>query len=354
MCKRICEDLVKRGHSVNVVSMGLAGLPDAQDIDGVKIYRLAVGRKLPNMSYPLEHLRFLWKGRKFLREHMKSESYDVIHCHFIISTGILARWVSKKYRIPFIMTAHGSDLPNYNPDRFSLIHQITPIWIRSLLKACASITTTSEFLAGLIRPYMPENKRDVVVIPNGIDIPKQTQDKENIILSTGRMLRRKGFHNLIEAVSELNIDYEVHICGDGPEMNLLKSLAPKSKTKIVLHGWLDSSSEKYKNLLAKAKIFSLVSEFENASVSILEAMSSSCATITSNHSGTAEMVADSGILLPAYDSQALAHTLHELVKDEERIQELASKARRRASEKYSWERIVDSYEGELQKASTKS
>ena len=47
---------------------------------------------------------------------------------------------------------------------------------------------------------------------------------EKIILSTGRLLPRKGFQHLIQAVSNEDIGYDVHICGDGPMMNELKKI----------------------------------------------------------------------------------------------------------------------------------
>ena len=50
---------------------------------------------------------------------------------------------------------------------------------------------------------------------------------------------------MIKAVSDSDIGYEVHICGDGPMMNELQALAKESKTKIVFHGWINNNSEKY-------------------------------------------------------------------------------------------------------------
>lgn len=41
------------------------------------------------------------------------------------------------------------------------------------------------------------------------------------------------------------IGYEIHICGNGPMMEKLKYLQKNSKTKVVLHGWLDNKSLEY-------------------------------------------------------------------------------------------------------------
>lgn len=349
VCGRICEELVKRYHQVTVLTMGFGDLAQHEVLNGVEIHRIDVRRREPNMSYPLEHLRFLRKGRKFMKSFMRGRTFDVIHCHFIISTGILAGWVSKKYRIPFVMTAHGSDLPGYNPDRFSMIHWVTPIWIRSLLKACSSITAPSHFLSSLISPHMPQG-RSVEFIPNGIDYPGQNKEKANIILSTGRLLPRKGFQDLIKAVSDEDLGYEVHICGDGPEMDTLETLASTSKTKVILHGWLDNKSDRYINLLSSAKIYCLVSKFENASIAILEAMANACAIITSDESGTAEMVAEAGIKLPFNDVQALSSKLKMLVKNDDIRKKYGTEASKRAISTYMWKDIISSYEMTLRKA----
>ncbi|MBC8495983.1 glycosyltransferase, partial [archaeon] len=94
----------------------------------------------------------------------------------------------------------------------------------------------SNYLKGLIIRNIkawPENK--LVKVPNGIHPSKFSPGKKKkIILSTGRLLPRKGFQYLIKAVSDIESDYEVHICGDGPMMSELRELATQVHMMVNL------------------------------------------------------------------------------------------------------------------------
>ena len=150
-----------------------------------------------------------------------------------------------------------------------------------------------------------------------------------------------------EAVSDSDIGYEVHICGDGPMMEELQALAKESKTKIVFHGWINNKSEKYKNLLESAAIYSLVSAKENASKSLLEALSAGCAVITSNIAGCPESVGDAGITIEPENAEKLKNVLYRLANDESEIARLGKKGRERILTKYNWDTLIQQYEAVL-------
>ncbi|NNF33780.1 MAG: glycosyltransferase family 4 protein [Saprospiraceae bacterium] len=345
VCEQIASYLYQRGHSISVVTMAYGNLPAFEERNGIFIFRIESGRRQPNMSRMSEHLKYLYFARKFLLNHLTEHRYDVTHCHFFISSGILARWVWHRFKIPYIVTPHGSDLPGYNPDHFKLMHVFTPPVIRKIIANCQYIVSPSHFLKDLVTPFIRKNHNKLQVIPNGIVMPDHHEkEKKKIILSTGRLLRRKGFHTLVSAVKNQDLHYELHIAGDGPMKKELEQLATDSKTRIVFHGWLDNKSTEYKELLEEASIYCLVSKFENAPVSILEAMAHGCAIITSDGTGCAEMVGDSGIQVPAEDPLTLKIAINNLINDENSIGKLGKKAMKRVNEKFTWERISEEYE----------
>jgi glycosyltransferase involved in cell wall biosynthesis len=325
--------------------MGFGDLPAYELEKAIEIYRIPSGRKELNISQPIEHLKFLKNAKRFLRVHLKINSYDVVHCHFIISTGILARWVKRKFGIPYIITAHGSDLPGYNPDRFKALHWLSPYFIKQVLSDCNYIVSPSKYLGGLIRPFLAEKIEKLKIIPNGILFSELNRhEKEKIILSTGRLLKRKGFHTLIQAVTDIESDYTVHICGDGPMRKELEEIAKISKTKIVFHGWISNDSDLYRDLLNKASIYCLVSSFENASISLLEAMANGCAVITSNETGCPETVGNTGICIESENPKILAEEIEKLISNPNLIAELGDRAIHRIEERFLWDKIAISYE----------
>lgn len=339
---------VEHGHQVTVVTMHFKGLPHHEVVDGVHVVRVKCWRSKKHMSHPWEQLSFLMKARSVLKRILQAQKIDVCHTHFLLPTAILSKWIKREYRIPYIVTIHGSDVPGYNPDRFQLLHRITPPLIKSICDHSAKIVSPSNYLAQLLETAYSKMKGQIAIIPNGIDpdhfVPKQ---KDQMIMSTGRLLQRKGFHHLAEAFSSIETDFTLHICGDGPMMETIRQIQESSRNEIVLHGWIDGRSESYQDLLGKSAIYCLVSEKENASISLLEAMSAGCAVITSNISGCPETVSDAGICISPSDISELRTAILNLLNDPEKIKDYGERARRRIVNELSWEKIYAQYEAEL-------
>ncbi len=354
MAHEVNKNYIERGHEVEVVTMSFKGLAEEEHVDGILIHRVPCRRSQKHISYPAEHVSYILAARKFLKKYLLTHSFDVCHTHFIIPTGILARWMNKNYSIPFIITAHGSDVPGFNPDRFYWLHKVTPPLIWSIIKYSSSIVVPSLYLGTLLQKVVRDSDDKVIHIPNGINTDYfMPGKKEKIIVSSGRLLERKGFHHLIEAVSKEDIGYAVHICGDGPMMSQLKELASKSKTPIIFHGWIDNRDELYKLLLSQATFYCLVSSNENASVSLMEAMSSGCVVITSDVSGCPETVGSAGICIAPGQAERLRQTLISLIEDASAQDSYMLSARQRAIENYAWPSITERYLKLLQSRTAK-
>lgn len=341
----IAKAYVRQGHLVSVVTMAFKDLAREERLEGMKIYRVPCWRSKKNICHPHEQASFLLNGWRFFSQHLKNHTYDICHTHFIIPTGILAAWLKIKYKLPFIITAHGSDIPGYNTDRFQFLHLFTPPVIKWVLRHCSQLVAPSNFYLELAEQSIGNWRHKSQVIRNGIHLANyQPQAKKQIILSTGRLLRRKGFQYLIQAVSDIKSPYELHIVGDGPMRKELEQLAKSSKTKVVFHGWLNNQSPTYLNLLAKAAIFSFVSLRENASISLLEAMASGCAVITSNVTGCPETVGDAGIVIEPENALLLRQTLLQLIENPSEIQRLGNVSLRRVSKEFDWLVLTKKYE----------
>ena len=335
----ITKAYVERGYEVDVVTMGFQDLPKYEVKDGISIYRVPCLRFKKEICYPWEQLTFIISAIRFFRIHMKTNSYYFNHTHFLIPTGVISLWLKKKYNLSYIVTSHGSDIPGYNPDRFKTLHKFTRPLLRIIIKNAKGIFAGSNYLANLGNSIGANIKYEV--IREGFDPTKfMPQKKKRIILSTGRLLERKGFQYLIKAVSEEDIGYEVHIAGDGPMMDKLVALSRQSKTPIIFHGWLNNSSSAYKDLLESASIYVLASEIENASVSLLEAMSAGCAVITTNVSGCAETVGTAGITVKPRDSEQIKDALQIIIEKEKLY---GKKARERVINEYNWNKTVNKY-----------
>ena len=296
----IAEQLSQHACEIDVVTMGYRGLPAYEERSPrLRIYRVPCWRSRKELCHPWEQATYLLAGYRKAAELHRFRPFDLCHAHFLIPTGIIAAKLKKRFGLEYVVTAHGSDVPGFNSDRFILLHKFTGPTLRRVAAGAKQIVAPSQYLARLILEKIDAGfARKIIVIPNGIDTEKFAPGpKRKMILGTGRLLPRKGFQLLLEAVAERDCGYEVHICGDGPMMGALREIQRRSKTRIALHGWLDNTSPEYRALLQAAAIFVLPSLKENASISLLEAMSAGAAVITTNISGCPETVGPEGILV---------------------------------------------------------
>lgn len=323
--------------------MGYGDLPAEEMDQGVRVFRVPAWRKRQATCETVEMLTYVVSAFPKALKLSFLNRYDLIHVHFIVPTGLLAYLVTRFFRVPYLLTMHGSDVPGYNPDRFSWEHRFLGPLLRLILRNAASITSPSRFLAGLLRQNC--GSFDVTHVPNGIFMVESVSfPKRDRLLMSGRLLKRKGFHLVLDALKDVDCgDFEIHIAGDGPERSNLEALASEVPAKVVFHGWLDHDDAVLADLLKTSRIFCLVSSQENASIALLEAMAQGMAVVTSNVTGCPETVGNAGIAVPIGDRSCLQATLQKLMKDAELCTHWGLKARKRVESLFDWNSIGDKY-----------
>ncbi|MEM2130930.1 MAG: glycosyltransferase family 4 protein [Candidatus Woesearchaeota archaeon] len=365
----ITKDLaieISKENKIDLITMNFNGLKKQEAInENFFVYRVNCFRTKKEKSTFLEMLSFLMpaylKAKELIKKSIKeNKKYDLIHCHFIFPTGIIAYLIKKKFKIPYIITSHGSDVPNYNPDRFKLLHfLLKPFW-KKILNESEKIICPSERLKKLILFSQDNKKKDItekkiVVIPNALNLTKRKinlEKKEKIILYAGRLFQRKGVQYLINAFDLLNTsntkkskDWKLFISGDGDYKKELEKIAnkTKSKNKIKFLGWLDKESL-YK-LYEKSSIFVLPSSEESFGMVLIEAMMFGNAIITTKATGTEEVVYNSGLLINKDEKiieKELKEKLESLINDKLLLNNYQKKSLTRA-QNFSLSKISKKY-----------
>ena len=101
------------------------------------------------------------------RHLIRSRRYDLIHAHFFLPSGAVAYVLHRMTGVPYVVTAHGSDVPGYDPDRFRASHRLlAPAW-RRIARSARAITCPSRWLADLIEEGVGD-ALPIRIIPNGI------------------------------------------------------------------------------------------------------------------------------------------------------------------------------------------
>ncbi len=345
----LSSELVRLGHSVDLVTMGFRGLPAREEIGGVRVHRVpCLRRDLHTCTVPeaasYAATALVTAGRLAARC-----PYDLIHAHFIFPDGLVARAASAIAGRPYVVTAHGSDVPGYNPERLHRLHALlAPAW-RTLVRGAAEIVCPSRSLESLLVQEAPDAR--VSVIPNGFDPRKLgtgARKRPRRILVVTRMLKRKGVRFVLEALHGERGEYELNVAGDGPELPALRGLAAGLDVKVRFTGWLDNASPELRDLYETSSLFVFPSEAENFPVVLLEAMAAGLAIVTTDVTGCAEVVGDAALLVPPRDAGSIKAALHLLFEDDARRRELGRAARARLEANYTWravaQRYIDVYE----------
>jgi len=339
----LSEEFVRRGHHVDVVTMAFRGLQKYEVRGGVRVYRVPCLRGSVDVSHPHEQASYMIRALPAAVRLAKVNDYDVMHCHFIIPDGLVALAVRRRVRIPLIVTAHGSDVPGYNPDRFKILHRlISPVW-RPAVRSIDTIACPSRFLEELL--LQRERAARTVTIPNGFDLDKfvATKSRTGSILIVTRMLERKGVQDVLRALAGTDLGFELHIVGTGPYLNALKELARQLKVDARFHGWLDNDSDELKALFETSSVFILPSHAENFPLVLLEAMAAGMAIVTTGQTGCREVVGDAALLVPAGDETAIRGALQQLVSDTGLRERLGRDARTRIEKLFSWRSVAKQY-----------
>lgn len=154
------------------------------------------------------------------------------------------------------------------------------------------------------------------------------------VMTAGRLTAQKNQAMLIRAFAAIapQVENELRIYGEGELRGELEELIASlgMEERIRLMG----ASGNMPEVLSKAGLFVLPSDYEGMPNALLEAMASGlCCISTDCPCGGPGAVIDDGIsgrLIPVGDQSTLAGTMLELLRDKESIREMGEKARAKA------------------------
>jgi glycosyltransferase involved in cell wall biosynthesis len=342
----LARALVGSGHHVQVVTMGYGSLPREEvDGGGVCVARIPCLRARLERSKLHELAAYTLGAIWQVRSLVARQAFDVCHAHFVLPTGCIPYVVRGQRGFPpYIVTAHGTDVPGHNPHRFTTLHRITPVLIRPILRCAGAVVVPSAAMEHLVRErfggLLPALRR----IPNAVDADRFIEcPKEAIVLVASRLNTGKGVHHVVQALAQSpEHGFRLEIAGDGPQRAGLERLARDRRVPARFHGWL--ARDPLDRLFAKSRIFVLASSAENFPVSLLEAMAARCAVVATRVGGIPEVLGDAGILVEPDDPGALANVLRTLMHDSQLTDDLGRRAEARVRAHFGWQSVVRQHE----------
>ncbi|WP_271855513.1 glycosyltransferase [Patiriisocius marinus] len=197
--------------------------------------------------------------------------------------------------------------------------------------------TNSQYLKlNLISLGFPE--KEIHVNHVGLDPTKfvSNKAKRSVVLqivSLGRLIKLKGQHLAIEALSQLkNPNISLSILGDGEEMENLKSLVVKYKLESQVTFYGSVQEDTIIKVFNESHLFLMTSitdehgRAEGQGLVTAEAQACGLPVIAMDSGGVGETILDkkTGILIPENNVQALVDAIKYLYDNEAKREELAS------------------------------
>ncbi len=239
---------------------------------------------------------------------------DLIHAHVCYPAGYTSMRISRKMKIPYIVTEHMSPFPFQRPYFLDRKGNLTGKVRLPLLKAARTIAVSHGLSASISKYGLPEPE----IIPNLVDEdrfyprPKQA-DGVFHFLSFSSMVHQKGFDILIRAISLASKnDKNIHftLAGTGPEKESCRKLAETLGCDDAIT-WLGQKERKdVPELFNGCDAFILPSRHESFGIVCIEAMACGKPVIATRCGGPEYYVYDeNGILIPVNDPQAAAKAI---------------------------------------------
>lgn len=351
----LARQLVEMGSEVIVITSAFKDLPKDEVQHQVRILRGPASRTRIDRSNALEQSVFIagafWRSIWLMRQYRP----DVVLAFFGVPSGVVAWLLKILFRIPYVVSLRGGDVPGFRPYDFWLYHKIAAPVLRVIWHSAAAVVANSSGLRDLARAF--DASVDIAVVPNGVEVerfasPHRTWTSSRI-LSVGRIVHQKGLDVAMMALAGLkDLDWQWRIVGDGPQLPVLQGMIRQQALdgRVQFLGW--KKPEELQGEYANANLFLFPSRDEGMPNAVLEAMASGLPVVATRISGNEELIVDgeTGALVPLEDEGALRATLRQLVSDSDRRERMGRAGRERVRRDYGWQSAARQYRGILERA----
>jgi phosphatidylinositol alpha-1,6-mannosyltransferase len=305
---------------------------------------------LANPAGTLHHLRTASLVRRLARGRA------VVHCARVLPEGVAA-WLASRAGGPrYVCWSHGEDLATAGTSR-----ELTLV-TRLVLRGAARALANSDNTASLLERFGVARSTVRVAHP-GVDARRFRPDVDGrpvrrrlgaehdlVLLSVGRLQRRKGHDTAIRALAALGparASVRYVIVGTGDEEPALRRLAAECGVagRVRFEGAV--AEAELPEYYAACDVFLLPNrrdgeDIEGFGIVFLEAQASARPVIAGRSGGAPEAVAEgeTGLLVSGDDDAELAAALETLLSSAELRARLGAAGRERVLREFSWERAA--------------
>ena len=334
-CQELFPRIAAKGHDVTVIrrSCYVAGDRGRKEYEGVKLVDVYAPRK-KSLEAIVHTFLAIIKAKRL--------KADVVHIH-AIGPALLAPF-ARLLGMKVVMTNHG---PDYDRGKWGkLAKAFLRTGERFGTKASNRVIVISTVIADILKNKY--GREDTDLIFNGVNRPDKSKNTDYIkslglepgkyIVGVGRFVEEKGFHDLIEAYSQLpDKSFKLVLAGDSdhPDAYSEKLKEQARQAGVVLTGYI--RGEKMNQIMTNAALFAMPSYHEGLPIALLEAMSYDLDVLVSDIPANTIKELDAKDFFPVGNVDELSKALA-------RKLESAPNRRQHDLSRYDWDHIADQTE----------
>ena len=249
---RYAESLVQRGDQVDVFSLGKAGAPAKETLQGVNVRRLQ-GRlfdETGRFSYLWRIILFLGRALYQVSVRDLSQHYDIVHVHSVPDFLVFAALLPRLRGVPVILDIRDI-LPEFYASKFGGPEKSIGFRFLCLVERLCARFASHVIIAShtwrerlLSRSVKADQCSLVLNVPDRSIFMQSKKEKHTqdcfLLLYHGTLNRHQGLDVAVRAfakIKDLTPEAEFHIYGDGPSKGELRSLIEQLQleNRVVLH-----------------------------------------------------------------------------------------------------------------------
>jgi glycosyltransferase involved in cell wall biosynthesis len=257
------------------------------------------------------------KFKQYVAEHGKP---DVLHAHSVFGGGIVARFLSKKYDIPYVITEHYSGLIINNISHIGFNKKIVK---KVFADAVCTISVSKSFKDALSAAY--ELSPEIfTVVPNMVaptfffnnsDIRPEIGD-EPVFFANSFLTPNKN-HKLLLDSFRLVLNQKpkavLNIGGNGQILHDLKEYAQQLQLGDSVNFLGELNRAEVKQQLELCDIFTSTSRYETFGIAIIEALACGKPVVVTDSGGPRDIVGrQDGILVEKHDPLSFSDAMIEI------------------------------------------
>lgn len=277
--------------------------------------------------------------------------FDVLHAQYGYPNGWAVLLAAKQLGVPTVVSIQGGD--GHWIGSCCEAHRLAMVRV---INHAGRVVIGGASFAQEVSERLQVPASQFIIIPGAVDTATFCPSRELVLpgrsvsmLYHGRVDRRKGVLDFIEALAMLPGSWHATISGIGPDSAAASALVEQRALteRVTFSGYV--AYQDVPELYRQHDIFVSPTHAEGFSNTILEAMASGCAIVSCRSVGVLDCIrdGDNGLLVDVGDVASLRDALASLVSNKELRTELATRALVECRATYSWrtvgQQLVDLY-----------